>query len=69
MSTPISVRLIDILERAAEDARVLDHHQPVLALIIAAQAVVRASRGQMEPEEDPGPSAPHGRGVSRPGRP
>jgi hypothetical protein len=61
MSTPISVRLIDILERAAEDARVFDHYQPVLALILAAEAVVRASRGQtaLEPEEHPSPPDEH----------
>jgi len=55
VSTPISIRLIDILERAAKDAQVFDHYPAVYALIIAAQAVVKALRGQevLEPEEDP----------------
>jgi hypothetical protein len=44
--------LIDIQERAAEDARVFDHYQPVLALIIGAEAVVGASRGEMVLERE-----------------
>jgi hypothetical protein len=47
--------LIDVLEMAAEDAREVDYHPRVLALIIAAKAVVKASRGKMvlEPDEPP----------------
>jgi hypothetical protein len=58
VSTPISIRLIDILERAARDAQVYDHYPAVYALIIAAQAVVKALRGQESEEAAP----PHDEG-------